>query len=58
MNELSSLFINIKDGDTIKLEKDKVYHVKQDDSFELSGYFCSNTAKQHENPEGTRYTAI
>lgn len=58
MNELSSLFINIKDGDTIKLEKDKVYHVRQDDSFELSGYFCSNTAKQHENPEGTRYTAI
>ena len=58
MNELSSLFLNIKDGETIVLEKDRVYHVSQEDSFEFSGYFCSNTAKQHENPEGKSFPAI
>ena len=58
MNELSSLFLSVADGETITLKKDKIYHVRQDDSFSLSGYFCSNTAKQHENPDGTRYTAI
>lgn len=58
MNELSSLFLNINDGETVTLEKDKVYHVSQEDSFEFSGYFCSNTAKQHENPEGKSFPAI
>ena len=58
MNELSSLFLNISDGDTIVLEEGKVYHVFPEDSFEKKGYFCSNTAKQHENPEGLRYSAI
>ncbi len=58
MNTLSSMFYDVKDGDMISLEKDMVYHVSQGDSFELSDYFCSNTAKQHENPDGVRYTAI
>ncbi len=58
MNELSSLFLNISDGETITLEKGKVYHAYPEDSFVKNGYFCSNTAKQHENPEGLRYSAI
>lgn len=58
MNELSKLFLNINDGDTVKLEKGREYHVCQDDSFEIKGYFCSNTAKKHENPEGLRRVAI
>lgn len=58
MNKLSQLFLNIRDGDNIVLEKDMIYHVRQDDSFELHGYYCSNTAKKHENPDGMRKTAI
>lgn len=58
MNGLSELFLNIYDGAEITLEKDKIYHVRQDDSFELEGYYCSNTAKKHENPNGLRRTAI
>lgn len=58
MNSLSNLFLNINNGDTITLEKDKIYDVKQDDSFELTGYFCSNTAKKHENSNGLRRTAV
>lgn len=58
MNELSKLFLGISDNQTITLEKDKIYDVFQDDSFELTGYYCSNTAKKHENPDGLRRTAI
>lgn len=58
MNELSSLILSIKSGETLTLENKKTYHVRQDDSFELMGYFCSNTAKKHENPYGLRRTAI
>lgn len=58
MNELSSLFLNKKNGETVTLQKNKVYHVWQNDAFELTGYFCSNTAKRHENPEGLRRSAI
>ncbi len=58
MNELSSLFLNIKDGDYINLTKNNIYHVRQDDSFEHTGYYCSNTAKKHENPKGLRRSAI
>ena len=57
MNELSKLFIDITDNSVINLEN-RVYHVYQDDSFELTGYFCSNTAKKHENPDGLRRCAI
>lgn len=58
MNELSELFLKVNDNETIVLEKNKVYDVRQDDSFLLTGYYCSNTAKKDENPDGTRYTAI
>ncbi len=58
MNELSELFLSVRDGDEIILEKDKIYDVYPEDSFFLTGYFCSNTAKQDENPDGTRYSAI
>lgn len=57
MNELSSLFTDIKDGQNIVLEN-RIYHVRQDDSFTKDGYFCSNTAKKHENPTGLRFSAI
>ncbi len=58
MNTLSEIFLNIKDGETVILEKGKIYDVRQDDSFEFEGYFCTNTAKKHENPNGLRRTAI
>ena len=58
MNELSELFLKVNDNETVVLEKNKVYDVRQDDSFLLTGYYCSNTAKKEENPYGTRYTAI
>lgn len=58
MNELSKIFLDIEDGSTVVLEKNRIYHVRQDDSFELYGYYCSNTAKQHENPDGMRRTAV
>ena len=58
MNELSKLFLGIKDGDTVTLETGKIYHVRQDDSYTLEGYYCSNSAKQHENPKGLRYTGL
>ena len=58
MNELSKLFLNIKNGYTVKLKKDYVYHVSQEDSFHLTGFYCSNTAKKNENPAGTRKAAI
>lgn len=57
MNELSNIFLSVKNGDTVILEN-KVYHVRQDDSFEFEGYYCSNTAKIDENPNGLRRTAI
>ncbi len=58
MNELSKLFLNVVDGDTVTLESGKTYHVGQDDSFELYGYYCSNTTKRQENPLGMRRSAI
>ena len=39
MNELSNLFVNIENGETVVLERNKTYHVRQDDSFELTGYY-------------------
>ena len=49
MNELSKKFVDINNGATVVLEKNKIYDVRQDDSFEFEGYYCSNTAKKHEN---------
>ena len=58
MNELSDIFLNVNDGETVVLEKNKIYHVSQDDSFEFEGYFCTNTAKKYENPNGLRRVAM
>lgn len=58
MNELCELIKNIKNSDRLTLAENKIYDVRQDDSFELTGYYCSNTAKKHENPNGLRRTAI
>lgn len=58
MNELSLIFSNVSDGDTIILERNRVYDVRQDDSFVEAGYYCSNTAKQDENPDGIRFSAV
>ena len=58
MNELSKIFLNISDNQTVILEENKIYHVYQDDSFESEGYYCSNTAKKDENPTGLRFSTI
>ncbi|MBE6791534.1 MAG: hypothetical protein E7535_10150 [Ruminococcaceae bacterium] len=58
MNELSKLFSDICDGESIVFEKNRIYDVRPEDSFINTGYFCSNTAKQEENPDGIRYSAI
>ena len=58
MNEFCNLVFNIKNDDIILLEKNKIYDVRQDDSFSLKGFYCSNTAKKHENPDGTRFSAL
>ncbi len=58
MNILSEIISAAVNGDTITLEKDRIYHVRQDDCITLNGYYCSNTAKKHENPNGRRDTAI
>ncbi len=60
MNELSKIFLHIKSEKNIILEKDKIYHARQDDSFEETGYYCSNTARrtEKENPDGLRRSAI
>lgn len=58
VNILSSIFHRIEDNTDITLEKDRVYAVYPEDSFIEKGYFCTNSAKYEENPEGLRYTAI
>ena len=58
MNEFIEKILNIKDGTTLSLEKDKVYHVYDDDCIFLEGYYCSNTATKQENPNGFRKTAL
>ena len=58
MNALSDLFLHVTDGQTVTLEKDAVYHVRPEDGFVLTGYYCSNTASRRENPDGRRYAAI
>lgn len=58
MNDLSGIFLNVSDGETVILEKNRVYDVRREDSFYKNGYYCSNTAKKHENPDGSRYAAI
>ncbi|MBO5064914.1 MAG: right-handed parallel beta-helix repeat-containing protein [Clostridia bacterium] len=58
MNELCKLFLHVNNHSKITLENNKTYHVYQDDSFIVDGYFCSNTAKKDENPTGLRFSAI
>ena len=58
MNDFCNLFVDVQNGSTITLEKNKTYHVYQDDSFTVDGYYCSNTAKKDENPTGLRYSAV
>ena len=58
MNELGRLFENAENSSTITLEENKIYHVYQDDAFLLTSFYCSNTAKKHENPDGLRRVAI
>lgn len=58
MNELCNLFSQVHSGESVVLEQNKIYHVRQDDSFDLNGFFCSNTTKQCENPDGHRFSAI
>ncbi len=58
MNDFCNLVSEIKDNNVIILEKNKIYDVRQDDSFALKGFYCSNTAKKHENPDGTRFSAL
>ena len=58
MNELRALFENIPSGTAVTLEAGKTYHAYQDDCFHLTGYYCTNTAKPHENPTGERFAAI
>ena len=58
MNDLSKIFENVKSNSEIILEKDRIYDVREDDSFYLEGYYCSNTAKKHENPNGMRKSAV
>ena len=58
MNELCQLLLHVEDGDTLTLQQGKTYHVRPEDSFMFTGYYCSNSAKKNENPDGTRYSAI
>ena len=57
-NALFRLFFDVQDGAAVTLEKGAVYHVRPEDSFALTGYYCTNTAKKDENPEGRRSAAL
>ena len=58
MNDFCNLFLGVKSNSAITLEKNKTYHIYQDNSFKLDGYYCSNTAKKDENPTGLRFSGI
>ena len=58
LNALSRLFSDVRDAQTVTLQKDAVYHVRPEDSFFLTGCYCSNTAKKAENPNGARSAAM
>ena len=57
-NTLSRFCLGVRNGDTLTLRKGAAYHVRPEDSFALTGYFCSNTAKKEENPNGDRCAAL
>lgn len=59
MNELSTLFTEVRDNECITLEKDKVYEIAPEDSFHIFGLYFSNTAtRPDENPYGERFCGI
>ncbi|MBE6652232.1 MAG: right-handed parallel beta-helix repeat-containing protein [Ruminococcaceae bacterium] len=58
MNQLCELFLHIQDGDIVTLEQGATYHIRQDDSYTLTGYYCTNTATIPQNPNGLRHTAM
>ncbi|MBQ7545797.1 MAG: hypothetical protein IJT41_02370 [Clostridia bacterium] len=58
MNELSQLFAGVKSGDTLTLERGRVYAIAPEDSFYLTGLYFSNTAKRDENPHGERFCGM
>ncbi len=58
MNALCARFLDVRNGDTITLEKDKIYAIAPEDSFHLQGFFFSNTASHDENPTGERFCGI
>lgn len=58
LEKLCKLFSEVKDGDTVVLEKNYVYDVWQDNAVGVVGYHCSNTATYEENPLGERFTAL
>ena len=58
MNQLCTLLAQASDGSAITLEKNAVYHVREDDSLTLTGIYCTNTASRDENPNGLRRTAV
>ena len=58
MNEFCKRILGLRNGGTLTLEPGRVYDVRQDDSFFLTGYFCSNSAARDENPDGRRYSAV
>lgn len=57
-NTLKEIFEKVKDGDTVLLKKNGVYDIWKEDGFLLDGYYCSNTARKEENPNGFRRVAI
>ena len=58
MNELSELFASVRDGETVTLEAGGTYHVREEDCYRLTGYYCSNTCLHDENPDGRRSAAV
>lgn len=58
MNELCQHVLHVGDNDTLILQQGRTYHVRPEDSFNLVGYHCSNSADKSENPDGVRYSAV
>ena len=58
MNRLCKLFEQASDGATLTLERGAVYHVREEDSYTLTGYYCTNTATTSQNPDGLRRVAM
>lgn len=52
------LFNSIISDGKITLKENYIYNIKQDDSFDLTGYYCTNTARKNENRNGQRNVAI